>query len=666
LAEWIGGDEEALATSDWKPSAERFGLLRWTGDRVRLQWLGEYESSNPRFVVQEKLGPRRNGGRLFPKTKSEAVAATAVRLSTQGSVMVFTAKAKDAPSMAKSVLAALRGDDKPYPWPQREWAIFEAVCDEELSPESIEFTAARLGVICHSASLPMQVRWAIEQLMRAKPARIIVATTTLAQGVNVGVSTVIVANAYQSQEMIDKRSFWNICGRAGRAFVDGEGRILYALDETKGRTKTNWMEKQAKDYFGGVAGDPVRSGVLALVRWLRRTSVDAGVPFEYALELIAENDFSAFGEEADRAAEYCDLLDDGLLALQADLLINTDGREPEDWVDDLFRQSLAVIQAGQLKNSVTRDEVFAFIKARIRWGMKATPNDAHRRAVIASGLPLQAAVKVRENLDWFKKVVGEYVQSDGSPEVLEDTVARIEAWATREVPTVIGVAPDAATLDRIRSNWLTALGMREMNDAEPSAQVICRDFYGYALPWIIHAVAQQLRSADEVHAEALDRVALLVEIGVPTELAARIFLAGVRSRVAAAEIAKLEGQLAFSSNLGMLARQLGSPRFFSAVRTRFSERTQRWLELIKPGSPSSFGAAEEFPSFTIPVEADEKVLRLVGLGDDLYLCGPDFRTQIAVESDQDLPFDQVANVPGIVFEPDGSGWRLTIRDPRLE
>ena len=79
------------------------------------------------------------------------------------------------------------------------------------------------------------MRLALEKLMRSTAPKIIVATTTLGQGVNVGISTIIVPTPYVSGKKMTKRDFVNICGRAGRAFVDGEGKILFAIDETQKR-----------------------------------------------------------------------------------------------------------------------------------------------------------------------------------------------------------------------------------------------------------------------------------------------------------------------------------------------------------------------------------------------------------------------------------------------
>jgi hypothetical protein len=106
LAEWITGNADNVIRSEWKPSAERFGLLRWQSDHVRIDWRGDFESFNPRFVQSGPLGwgRRRNP---FPNNKNEAVAATAARLASVGPVMIFSARANSIPGLAKATLMAL-------------------------------------------------------------------------------------------------------------------------------------------------------------------------------------------------------------------------------------------------------------------------------------------------------------------------------------------------------------------------------------------------------------------------------------------------------------------------------------------------------------------------------------------------------------------------------
>jgi replicative superfamily II helicase len=204
VAEWVAGDPAAVATSNWKPSAERFGLLRWNGRRVRIDWEGEMASFNPSFVEAKRLGFGKRT-KPFPRNKYEAVAATAVRLSTIGPVMIFTGRAVSVRTLAKAVLIALGESPEDHLWPKHEWKVFETVCQEELDTDAIELRAARAGVVCHSNQLTPQVRLSLEYLMRSKPPKIIIATTTLAQGVNVGITSVIVATPYIGRNTIDRR-----------------------------------------------------------------------------------------------------------------------------------------------------------------------------------------------------------------------------------------------------------------------------------------------------------------------------------------------------------------------------------------------------------------------------------------------------------------------------
>lgn len=580
LAEWITGDATAVAKSTWKPSAERFGVLRWDGRRVRINWLGEVASFNPSFV---EAGPLGFGKRVkdFPRDKNEAVAASAVRLSALGPVMIFTGRAVSVPTLAKAALLALGEFPEPHPWPDHEWRVFEAVCAEELEPDAVELRAARAGVVCHSNRLTPQVRLALEHLMRAKPPRIIIATTTLAQGVNVGISSVIVATPEMGQDaIIDKRDFWNICGRAGRAFVDGEGKILYAIDDTRERWQVQKDERRVQYYFEAGAGDRVESGLLAVVSEIHSIAEQAQVPFDLLLELAAENDFSPLGNVAGDCERLCDLVDDGLLALHEDPVANPMHQDPATWVEEVFRESLAAIQARVGILGMGEGDVLDFLTARANSTVRRTPHQARRRALIASGLPLAAALRIQADLDVFQSIADSSAASDGELSLLVVGVREIEEWVRGNVTSVTGNMPGEDRLDAIREGWLGGIGLQKLCGRDSDAPAICREFYGYSLPWIIHAASQQVRILGEAdRADSLMAIALRVELGVPNETAARLFLAGIRSRVAASEISAVIAPLQIS--VSQIRRALMDPKATSAVRTRVSPPTREWLDLLQ-------------------------------------------------------------------------------------
>jgi len=95
----------------------------------------------------------------------------------------------------------------------------------------------RFGVGYHHAGLPPRVREAVEAAITEGLITVVIATTTLADGVNFPFSTVIVQSLavkdptfetgrQMSWRVFTPRKFWNIAGRAGRPGSDHEGQVI--------------------------------------------------------------------------------------------------------------------------------------------------------------------------------------------------------------------------------------------------------------------------------------------------------------------------------------------------------------------------------------------------------------------------------------------------------
>lgn len=665
-AEWIASDQENFVASQWKPSAERFGELRWDGKKVRINWHGEFESFNPSFVEAKPTSSRKNS-RLFPRTKPEAVAATAVRLSNLGPVMIFAGQAQWVPSMARNVMHAMGNDAPTHNWPGREWSVFEAVCIEELEPGAVELAAAKLGIICHSNNLPAQVRLATEVLMRSYPPKIIIATTTLGQGVNVGISSIIINTPYiGNNKTIDKRDFWNICGRAGRAFVDGEGKILYAIDDTRTAKQIKADVKLAQGYFDVNDSEYVESGLLALINELRLIAMRANVSFEVLLELVANNDFKVLGDQSKHFELKLDLIDDGLLALHEDYALADDSIDDSmDWIDEAFRESLASIQSREELNESSSDDVIRFLKARTSSNLTRVPNRSARKAIISSALPLSAAIQATEDADYFRALVDEYIDSDRSLQDLATVVREIESWARIYAFSVTGNMPAERSLENLRIGWLGGTGLRTLIQLDSKAVDISKGFYGYQLPWIIHAISHTLDKEMEAERIAiLSQIALLVEIGVPSDVAANIFLAGIRSREAVTELANLDIQ--FGSSISSIREMLSNPLIVQTLISQVSPSTGDWLYLLLNDRLPRRRSEPVFSGFRLEQTVEEDALYARTLGDDVFLCTLGGRIITSVDPSTEMPFDRVADDPRFAFSQTDDVWKLDIRDPRLE
>ena len=669
IAGWIASDPAHLGESTWRPSLQRYGLLRWNGKRVRLDWKGDYQSFNPQFVVGRPTGPRANA-KKFPANRNEAVAATAVRLwADERPVMIFTAQARSVPGMARAVLRALAFEAKPpeHGWPEREWKVFEAICEEELPEDAIEFAAARAGVICHSNSLPAQVRVAMEHLMRSGAPRIVIATKTLAQGVNLGVSTVIVASTLVDKgEFVDLRDFLNIAGRAGRAFVDVEGKILFTVDEQEPK-KARAQEKRADAYFGGSPPGQVVSGVLYIVHYLKEIAAKAGVDFAHLLEMAAEDDFSALADKREQAYGSCDLLDDALLSLHEDAVVNAPADAPAIWVEKLFRESLGALQADAIRTpqKVTSGEVVAFLQARAAAALRQASSPEKRKAVVSSSLPFKVALHMFDDIGAWAQMVDGYEAAGESFEALVLLLSQAESWARQNAASLADKLPEEATLAKVREGWLRGLPLRTLCKDGKELHAACRDFYGFTLTWIIHAASQQLRaSRDEGRADILARLSLCVELGLPSERACRIFLAGIRSRAAAVEISRTGVEL--GESIGAIARSLRDDDVLLALRRTLTPKASAWLDLLASRAGSSSPVAPRFRPFSLSGMTTDDSLFARSTDGTIRLVSIDGRRNIAVGSTPDLPFDVVANDPRYCFVFGEGAWRLRVRDPRVK
>jgi len=158
----------------------------------------------------------------------------------------------------------------------------------------------------------------------------------------------------------------------------------------------------AKKYFDARDTDPVVSGLLHVLRLMRQIASKADVDFDGLMTMVAENDFSDFQESDAQLCRYIlDLIDDGLLALQEDDDINPNGEGPEVWVDDVFRGSLAAIQADSEPQAMSRDELMRFLKTRARQILDGTPEPEQRKAYVSTGLPMSAAGSVYRDREDF-------------------------------------------------------------------------------------------------------------------------------------------------------------------------------------------------------------------------------------------------------------------------
>lgn len=656
LAKWLTGTDNNTYHTNWRPSKQICGILNWNGVSVSLDWYKDniVSSFNHNFVVRRELPrkPRERTKHYYPKNRVEAIVETARKLESLGSTLIYVPIKKSCSTYAKAYAKSLDAE-QPYVFKDNlEHRIFELVCKETYSIPTI-YDYATKGIFYHNADLFTDVRITLEKLMQSEHPRVIIATSTLSQGVNLGVSTVILSSVYNDRKLISNRDFWNLAGRAGRAFADEEGKILVAFEYDQKKTKWKNERKKSyiiKDYFENSNLDFVTSGLLEIVSSIHNIAVETGSTFGHLLELIAGNKPLPTIDNTADVESLMSELDDCLLSMH--------GSYSEDkislyWIEDIFSKSLAYIQAskGTIEN-VSPDNVISFVKSRVTGILKRIDGRDNWEHLIQSGLPLQKSIELDLIFVDIVNLVIDYRLSD---KTIEDKVLLL-----KNIETLISNQPNfndkyigLERIDEIREKWLKGTPLCEIISSNKDEIAAIQNYYSYELPWFLNGMASMIRADeeyDEDMANVLSELALLVETGLPNKRAVKIYRSGIRSRACATEFSEHMSGIFFgeyypSSLVKSEIIQL-SPSW-----NNLSELGKAWVEILK-AERNIKQANKISPISSFSIKGDKHGLTMFKvriIDGKTYFISLDLDKVVAMKPSK-RDFSQVEHLKGIYFK----------------
>lgn len=496
----------------------------------------------------------------------------------------------------------------------------------------------------------------MEKLLRKGKARFIYATNTLAQGVNLGVSTIIIMGVVQGQNRnLPKSDFWNMAGRAGRAFVDTEGKILFVCDCSE---KKDWHLKIAHDYIDNLVINKAESGVCKRLEQLCQIQRDSGIDLEYFLQLIAENNLADLTEQSrDFISDMFELLDDSLLAL--DIASRDSESDAVDWVDDHFRHSLAIIQQN---DKDLRDKYILMIKARVKAIRIMTQGNIIPQTFVSSGIPIKAALYLENKMTEIIQLVGEYLDSSC------DTEAMISFFRKFDVIMDYVDSKRIKLIDKnIRCeemyNWLLGKPINGKSGAEVS------EYYSLTISWILNALANRFASeGNDCYKYFFETMSLIANYGVPSKWAAQIYLCGVHSRIAATE---LSNRLVGSTELDSLSEIASYVKRHSErimLYEQCSELTKGWIRILVKEKKVNNIKVSNVPNFHFSKRETEipELLFCRRCNGVTFLCSDDMQYKISVNDTYKLRFSEIADIPGIFFKKENDVWNMHNVNPYVE
>lgn len=276
---WLGGDNDGVVRSAYRPAMAEYSVLRPRGVGVnRLIHLEMHphleDGSNyllENFLSRDEFQFRNvETGRFrtygFESKKVMAIAAARKALEI-GTVAVFAANKRGdrgaigmAEELSKQLLEPL---DLPYPQTYADQSRLTpavAYLTAEYGRDWIGTRSAYSGAVLHHGDIPQETREVLEKLLRQEVVRLVICTSTLAEGVNLPIRTLVLysvqRNAGNRPIDLKARDIKNLVGRAGRAGATTKGLVI-CVDEDQ----WHLVERVALE----TAGEPVHGALLTLV-----------------------------------------------------------------------------------------------------------------------------------------------------------------------------------------------------------------------------------------------------------------------------------------------------------------------------------------------------------------------------------------------------------------
>ncbi|NRG34426.1 DEAD/DEAH box helicase [Niallia circulans] len=398
FAKWLINNDKAKIESPkqydgqaWQPTRRLIGSFSWNGTNGQVEfenYVQNISGRSTKIFIPNFINPlhweiikgkkkKKITEKIFPNftNKSETTAILAYRYLREGSVLIYCATVGRGGgggvySVLKAFLKLIDILDKYYD----DETHFPKIDDSEAleaairwyGVDSIITQCISRGVAPHFGDLADEVRKAVEREYAQKKLKILVATHTLGQGVNLPIKTLLVYSLdiipNPSERLSVKvRDFWNIVGRSGRAGRETEGQVVFVINSARDRVLYN-------EYSNPLNSERVRS------------------IFTVAMELHREGRISQQALQ-DIIAEYSE---PALMNFLVEEVVDTpDQQLLESFVGDTLFKIQSIEEDSQYVNSILLDTANRF------WSIE--PRE--RKVVFArTGLTLNSCMKIEEAL----------------------------------------------------------------------------------------------------------------------------------------------------------------------------------------------------------------------------------------------------------------------------
>jgi superfamily II DNA/RNA helicase len=603
---WLRQDKEGDAIqSDWRPTDLRFGEIVWQAQSLTAKidfTIGVEQAFIPGFI-KSFVPPIGRRVLPFPKNAKELTLASAWKLVEDNqTVLIYCPEKRSVNGFAKDIVdlhkrGALKSVLSVIP---ERIELAKELGAEWLGEEHPILQCLNIGVVVHHGGLPTPFRKEMEKLLREGILKVTISSPTLAQGLNLAATALIVYSVRRSGKVIDISEFKNVVGRAGRAFVDTHGLVLHPIYD-----KITWRRNQWRALVNNTNARNMESGLFRLIAsFIQRIATSLGTQsIDLVLEYVMNNTnnwaFPTVVHETDQQREenrndwekHLVSLDTALLSMLGEENISID--EIPNVLDELLQSSL-------LQRRLNRQqEVQALFKSvltqrgRHIWNLTTVDQ---RIGYYLAGVGLATGQKLDEAAPEGNElliVANAYIDGGEEQEAIT-AITKLAELLFSIPPFTPYILPD--DWREITAAWLKGEALRDQgfNSIDETLRFV-EDGLVYRLPWGLEALRVRAQANNDIISDGMTiddfEVGLIVpaiENGSLNRSAAILMQAGFSSRLEA--INSIKSTEASFSNSIEFKEWLSSERltaYISVLDFMGANIAKLWKAFINEYKPKS-------------------------------------------------------------------------------
>jgi superfamily II DNA/RNA helicase len=405
FAELISGSREKIVKIPWRPVDEpQIGNWIWNGT--------EFITTNPELPIPIP----------FPINHCESedkfeeyVVRTAIQCAMVSETMVFSASKKAITK--KKFLDLLQCVVRHHP------ELFGTF--EPLPPALKRYPDHPLwenGIAIHHKDVPSEVKREIEKRIINGNIKLLFASPTLAQGVNIPFDSVLIYNLqHDYRTPISDAVFWNVVGRVGRPIPQirtadrlEAPKVIFLLNKAPTASVEDKQNiKRSNEIINSRGKYEVASPFLDFLNEIRRKKPD--LPIANLVSALAEkpNLHDIIGESASSPwreltlDKYLIRLDNQLLDLLHEVYSDID--ISLDWLQQLAKELVDLFVKASVIMAKDLDYIREVVLARLQFIAKNIPKEKRRQDYLL-GLPYEDCEKIKQNVEellvWYQGCIG--------------------------------------------------------------------------------------------------------------------------------------------------------------------------------------------------------------------------------------------------------------------